>query len=268
MHRRSLPASLLAIAAGLSACGPGADRRELFIAYQAEMQDRGFLRTDTDPQDVPYSNARLAEHFRRIAFFTFPNDEMHIPKPLTRWQGPVRYAVLGTDDDQEQVDELMERIARLTGLDILRAPEADANFVILLLDDRERRAARKAFPDRDSRAFFDRFVQAVFDCGAIADWSDDEPEITKALIYLHGDLQGLYRRLCFQEEISQSFGLFNDDPTVRPSIFNDDDEFALLTAHDEYLLRILYDPRLKVGMTEEEAMPIVHRIIGEMRPTD
>ena len=78
--------------------------------------------------------------------------------------------------------------------------------------------------------------------------------------------QGLYRRLCFHEEISQSLGLFNDDPTVRPSIFNDDDEFALLTTHDEYLLRILYDPRLKAGMTADEAMPVVARIVEELRP--
>lgn len=261
--------SLLTVAVtalGLVACADATDRKDLFASYQAEMQERGFLRTEVDPDDVPYSNERLAEHFRRIAFFTYPNDEVHIPKPLTRWQGPIRYAVLGTEDDQAQVDELMNRIAGLTGLEIVQVPEQGANFVVLLLDDRQRRAARLAFSDAPSRDFFDSFVSAVFDCGAVADWSEDEPEITKALVYLHGDLRGLYRRLCFQEEISQSFGLFNDDPTVRPSIFNDDDEFALLTRHDEYLLRILYDRRLRVGMTEEEAMPIVHRIIRGLRP--
>jgi hypothetical protein len=265
---RRLSLAIVLTALGLAACGPAAERRDLFTAYQAEMQERGFLRTDVDPDDVPYSNDRLAEHFRRIAFFTYPNDEMHVPKPLTRWKGPIRYAVLGTDEDQALVDDFMGRIAELTGLAIGHVPEQEANFVILLLDERQRHAARLAFPDSESRDFFDSFLSAVFDCGAIADWSDDEPEITRALIYLHGDLQGLYRRLCFHEEISQSFGLFNDDPTVRPSIFNDDDEFALLTTHDEYLLRILYDPRLRVGMTEEEAMPIVHRIIREMRPAD
>ena len=64
----------------------------------------------------------------------------------------------------------------------------------------------------------------------------------------------------------QALGLGNDHSEVRPSIFNDDEEFALLTRHDEYLLRILYDPRLKSGMTAEEAVPIVRQIIREMRP--
>ena len=259
---------IVSVALGLAACAPSASERgDLFAAYQSEMQKRGYLRTDRDPQDVPYSNERLAEHFRRIAFFTFPNDEEHIRKPLTRWQRPIRYTVLGTEEDQEQVDRLMAHIAGLTGLEIGNAPESESNFVVLMLDERERRAARRTFRDDESRGFFDSFLSAIFDCGAIAAWSDDDPEITRALVYLHGELRGLYRRLCFQEEISQSFGLFNDDPTVRPSIFNDDDEFALLTTHDEYLLRILYDPRLRVGMTEEEAMPVVHRIIRELRPT-
>ena len=185
---------------------------------------------------------------------------------MTKWQQPIRFSVIGTVADVDQVDALMAHLARLTGLEIEPVGESDANFVVLLLDDREKRAASRAFEDADSRAFFDSFVSAIFDCGAIADWSDDAPEITKALVYLHGELEGLYRRLCFHEEISQSLGLFNDDPSVRPSIFNDDDEFALLTRHDEYLLRILYDPRLRSGMTAEEAMPVVERIVDEIRP--
>lgn len=256
----------LALILGLPGCADTSSRGDIYAAYQAEMQSLGYLRTDTDPADAPYTNARLAEDFRRIAFFTYPNDEAHLPKPLTRWEGPVRYAVVGAAGDTPEPDALMARLAALTGLDVSRVEEPEANFVILLLDDSERRAARLAFRDKQSRAFFDSFVAAIFDCGAVADWSDEEPEITRALVYLHGELTGLYRKLCFHEEISQSFGLFNDDPTVRPSIFNDDDEFALLTRHDEYLLRILYDPRLRPGMTAEEAMPIVRRIVEELRP--
>lgn len=237
-----------------------------FSAYQARMQDQGLLRTDWDPIDAPFSNAQLAENFHKVAFHAFPNDQMHIRKPLTRWQSPVRYAVLGSRQDQQEVAELMARIRALTGLDIARSSEGDANFAILLLDGQEQEATQRAFSDPAGRAFFDSFISAVHDCGAIASWTDEEPEITRAMVFLHGDLTGLYRTLCFHEEISQSFGLFSDDPTVRPSIFNDDEEFALLTRHDEYLLRILYDPRLRSGMTPREAMPVVRTIIEELRP--
>ncbi|MFT7253735.1 MAG: hypothetical protein ACI81Q_001152, partial [Paracoccaceae bacterium] len=49
---------------------------------------------------------------------------------------------------------------------------------------------------------------------------------------------------------------------ARPSIFNDDEEFALLTTHDELLLRILYDPRLSPGMQPDQARPIL-RVIAQ-----
>ncbi len=40
-------------------------------------------------------------------------------------------------------------------------------------------------------------------------------------------------------EIAQGLGLPNDSPTARPTIFNDDEEFALLTRQDEMMLRML-----------------------------
>ena len=44
---------------------------------------------------------------------------------------------------------------------------------------------------------------------------------------------------------AQALGLPNDSPTVRPTIFNDDEEFALLTVQDEMMLKILYNPALR-----------------------
>jgi hypothetical protein len=41
-----------------------------------------------------------------------------------------------------------------------------------------------------------------------------------------------------------------------------------MTRHDEDLLRILYDPRLKAGMSADEAMPVVHRIVEELWPRE
>ena len=55
-------------------------------------------------------------------------------------------------------------------------------------------------------------------------------------------------------------GLPNDSPKARPSIFNDDEEFALLTTQDEMMLQMLYNPALRPGMTEAEARPIVETL--------
>ena len=58
-------------------------------------------------------------------------------------------------------------------------------------------------------------------------------------------------------------GLPNDSPEARPSLFNDSLEFALLTEHDAILLRMLYDPRLRPGMTAAEARPLLPAIAAD-----
>ena len=72
------------------------------------------------------------------------------------------------------------------------------------------------------------------------------------------------RKSCIHEEMAQSLGLSNDSKIARPSIFNDDEEFAFLTTHDENLLKILYDNRLKPGMNNKDALPIVTKIAKEL----
>ncbi|MCQ8205510.1 DUF2927 domain-containing protein, partial [Vibrio parahaemolyticus] len=68
------------------------------------------------------------------------------------------------------------------------------------------------------------------------------------------------RLSCVHEEMAQAMGLPNDSPDARPSLFNDDLEFALLTDHDAVLLRMLYDPRLRPGMTAAQARPLLPAI--------
>jgi hypothetical protein len=83
-------------------------------------------------------------------------------------------------------------------------------------------------------------------------------------IFMRDEASARLRRACPHEGIARSFGLLGPGRDVRPSIFNGDKAFALLTRHDELLLEILYDPRLSPGMTEDEAMPIVRRIAAEL----
>ena len=90
----------------------------------------------------------------------------------------------------------------------------------------------------------------------------------RAIAVIRSEHPDLLRRSCIHEEVAQGLGLGNDDPRARPSIFNDDDEFALLTRHDELLLQILYDDALTPGMTAEEARPIVRARAAQLMGTD
>ncbi|MEO1065715.1 MAG: DUF2927 domain-containing protein, partial [Actinomycetota bacterium] len=95
----------------------------------------------------------------------------------------------------------------------------------------------------------------------------DQPGVIEfVLVLLKDETRGALRESCYHEEFAQFMGLMNDDDRVRPSIFNDDEEFAFLTEHDTWLLRMLYDDRLRPGMTAEEVRPLLRPIIDRLRP--
>ncbi len=60
--------------------------------------------------------------------------------------------------------------------------------------------------------------------------------------------------------MAQAMGLPNDSDRAQPSIFNDNEEYGVLTLHDRALLGMLYDPRLKPGMT----LPEVRRLAPQV----
>jgi len=262
--------SLLVAAAGCTT-RPSA---EYYDALVEKLRAKGKLRTETTPQDAAYDTADLVRNFERIALhleaeITRTGGEGNWRQnPLQRWHGPLNYHLSGsavTPEDWIEVAMLMSRIAGLTGLEISETEsESGWNFLILITTPEEH---------EDVSVVLSRLIPAAaktFDlwrqsprliCVAHNLFSGkDRNQIVTALVSIGSETRGLLRRACLHEEIVQALGLANDHPEVRPSIFNDDGEFALLTEHDEHLLRILYDPRLEPGMTAGEAMPIVRRI--------
>ena len=273
--RAALSAAFISVLFVVTGCS-GRPSVEDYAAYEAKLRAKGKLRTETAPQDAPYDAAGLVRNFERIALhheaeITRPGDEGNWKQnPLQRWHGPLNYSLFGnavTPADRAEVAWLMDRIARLTGLEIAEV-EAESNFRILITTPEEH---------EDFSADLAQFTPALaktFDlwrqtprliCVASNLFSgEDDNLIAAGMIVIGSETSGILRRACLHEEIVQSLGLANDHPEVRPSIFNDDGEFALMTEHDEHLLRILYDPRLKPGMTGEEAMAVVRRIVAEI----
>lgn len=256
-------------------------------------REDGMMRTERAPEDAPIDAKMLALNFEVVAFNSeyAPGeklDDTRTPAPLTRWTGPLRWRVEGdgaTEADREEMRRLTARVAALTGLE---APEADPRapgfgatgdnieegleppritlFVLgpLGRDMVRRQIEKQTHSSPVVRAWTQRpeypCVGVILQRGGRGD--EDGPRA--ALIFIKSELEGLFRQSCLHEEFVQALGLTNDGHEVRPSIFNDDQEFALLTEHDELLLRILYDERLRPGMTAEEGMPIVRRIAAEL----
>lgn len=244
------------------------------LAAACAIPGGGAMRTDYDPADAPFGTEDLVADFERIALRHEADPSQPggrgnwKPNPLGRWQGPLRYKFYGsgtTEADRAEVRALMQRIGRLTGISVAEVDD-DVTFLILIPTRAEEDgiAAGLAKVRPEFAAAFDlwRHSATIRCIGTSLAPASAPHSYDGAMVAIGAATTGLARLACLHEEIVQSMGLANDDSRVRPSIFNDDGEFALLTRHDAFLLRILYDPRLRPGMTADEAMPVVRRIVA------
>ncbi|MEM9063675.1 MAG: DUF2927 domain-containing protein [Pseudomonadota bacterium] len=242
-----------------------------------KLQSKGHLRVEAAPSDVSYDVVSLARSFRDVAFsyeFHFQGKRLvneRLEKPLKRWHGVIRYKMDGdgvTDADRDEVAALTARLSALTGLAFVPS-STDHDMLITIASAADRDRISRNLSERDHSAYQERYdiwrATPGWLCGATLSSSDADPgRLVFAHIFIAAEITGVLRRSCLHEEITQSLGLTNDSETARPSIFNDDHEFAVLTRHDETLLRVLYDPRLDPGMSAVEAMPIARRILNSM----
>lgn len=244
-------------------------------AYYAQVQQallsQGLLRTDGGGPDTPFTARMLTENFLRIALY----DEYDrggagsAAGELRRWEGPVRVGLrFGASvpaerraTDTARIGSYLARLARASGHPI-RLDDANPNFLIHIVSEDERQALgpalRAAMPDLSAQdvAGIADMPRATY-CIVLAQSRGGSGVYQRAFAVVRAEHPDLLRLSCLHEEIAQGLGLPNDSPAARPSIFNDDEEFALLTRMDELMLRLLYNPALRPGMTEAEARPIV-----------
>ncbi|MCW8843496.1 MAG: DUF2927 domain-containing protein [Rhodobacteraceae bacterium] len=255
-----------------------------YVGVQSDLLARGLLRTDGGGPDTPVTPAMLAANFERIAFY----DEYArggglrrstgVAGGLRRWDGPVRIAVeFGASvpqdtrqKDTETVQSYVTRLARISGHPITNTSPRRANFHVLVMgaDDRAEMIARvRDIIPGASRSTLNLFRNTPREIHCLVVAFSDEQKTNAyrtAVAMVRAEHPDLMRKSCYHEEIAQGLGLANDSPDARPSIFNDDDEFALLTSHDEALLKILYNPRLSIGMSLEAARPTIKSLAREL----
>ncbi len=263
---------------------PSQASRDLATYYgrlQNDLLAQGLLRGDGGGPDTPFTDTLLARNFVRIALFNEYRDDSDFQRPqatvskLRRWDGPIRMSVAfgdtvplaQRDADLASVSSYAARLSRLTGVPVTITDE-NPNFHVLFLGEDDRRgygpALRALIPnisDATVRAFTGLPREQL--CVVIGTFVPGQSNYSKAVAMVRAEHPSLMRSACIHEELAQGMGLANDSPGARPSIFNDDEEFALLTRHDELLLQMLYDPRLQTGMDPAKAAPIARQIARE-----
>ena len=253
-----------------------------YARIESSLTAQGLLRTDGGGADTPWNADDLTRNFIRIATFeeydTLGTEiiQRQTESRIHRWEAPVRIELEFGEtvspvkqlEDTDAVRRLTRRLATVTGHPI-RMVDSGGNFTVLVVNEDERRALgpklRELVPSiSDNAVETVTLLPRTSYCLVFALAPRNDGVYTRAVAVIRGEHPDLLRTSCLHEEITQGLGLSNDSPLVRPSIFNDDEEFALLTSQDEAMLTILYDDRIEPNMTGGIAAPIVEIIAAEI----
>lgn len=269
--------------AALLAAPAGADtgRADLATHYarlEADLVSRGALRTDRG-QPGRLDPSRLERDFMEAALMSeyggglVSGNGTRAAKRLVRWEDPVRIRITfgaSVPEARRRADVALvsgyaDRLARVTGHPVSLARDRP-NLHVLVVSEAERRSLAvqlpKLVPGIDP--WMVRTVSRMRPdhlCMVVAMPHDDPRRgYAQALAIVRAEHPELMRASCIEEELAQAMGLPNDCDEANPSIFNDDQEYALLTRSDEVLLKMLYSPTLASGMTADEARPEITRL--------
>ncbi|MEJ1157714.1 DUF2927 domain-containing protein [Prosthecomicrobium sp. N25] len=214
-----------------------------------------------------YSDAVLIDGFVRTvfgveAFGRGPKQEAYRVKKWDRAGMTVAIVNLSKLDRSRQVEDFVATLGRsVENLRIAVTNDATkANAVIFLVDRRDYRATiRQTLPKGQDT----RFLESN-DCSAVTG-GPKAYRLSRAFIYVVADEGESRFRHCLVEETVQSLGPVNDDRTLADSIFNDYSPVDRFTVFDWYIVNMLYDPRIRPGMTRRQAEAVLPEVIRDVR---
>lgn len=246
--------------------------------FEQTQLSRGLMRTDGGGADTPFDMRDVQRHFQDIAFYNEYDVSRGFARvtqasKLEKWTVPIRFnlvfgASLAPDRvkfAKANVTKYVEKLHRITGHPMTLSAR-NSNFDVLFMAHDDEQELNAFLKSREPKvgAMAQHIVAMMprdVHCMVMAFSNADRQQgYTHAIALIRGEHPPLMQRACIEEELAQGLGLANDSPYARPSIFNDDDEFATLTSMDEVMLQMLYDPSLRPGMTLDQARPYIYDI--------
>ena len=258
MHIASLRHVAAATLIGAAVCVAPAPLRPAFAEFAgAAARQNAERRVFTDHE--------ILDGFFKIAF----GAEYHLAGRVDRirkYDWPVRVSVEGVDraDRKAQLAKVVADIARrVRHLDIAMADSADAaNVTVRLVRDRDlNRTIATLYGARRARE-----IHTSLDPQCLSGFRKNEAfEIEHSDVILTVDNGDFVFLDCAYEELLQSLGPINDTSSVPWTMFNDKVSMGFFDVYDQYILNLLYDPRVKAGMTVQETKAVLPQVMIDVR---
>jgi Protein of unknown function (DUF2927) len=212
---------------------------------------------------VEFTNDEISNGFFKIAF----SAELQLDATANRvrkFDEPVRIFVIndGVPDRRPDIAAIVADIqARVNHLDVaITSDRQAANFVVRLVAHRDFAPTIRTLYGQGRAARIEKSLSPQCLSGIA---KDSRYRIRRAEVILPVDDGEFAFYDCAYEEMLQALGAINDDRSVPWTMFNDDVQMGFFDVYDQYLLNILYDPRIRPGMTKEE----VSRLLPDVFPT-
>ena len=211
-----------------------------------------------------FSDGEIVEGFMKTAF----GAEYHLAGRVDRirkYEGPVRVFADGNRADRKtQLAKIVTDIAsKVRYLDIAMAETSEAaNVLVKLVRDRDLYHTIATFYGGE-RA---REIKSSLDPQCLSGFRKNERfEIEHSDVILTVDNGDFVFLDCAYEELLQSLGPINDTSSVPWTMFNDNVSMGYFDIYDQYLLNLLYDPRVKAGMTVAEVKAVLPDVLTDVR---
>jgi hypothetical protein len=211
-----------------------------------------------------FTDSEILEGFFKTAF----GAEYHLAGRVDRirkYDAPVRVFADGARPDRKaQIGKIVADIAaRVQHLDIAMAANNDeANVLVKLVRDRDLYRTITTFYGSE-RA---REIRSSLDPQCLSGFrKNDKFEIEHSDVILTVDNGDFVFFDCAYEELLQSLGPINDTSSVPWTMFNDNVSMGYFDVYDQYILNLLYDPRIKAGMTVQDVKEVLPDVLADVR---
>ncbi len=212
-----------------------------------------------------FTDAEIIDGFYRIVF----GAEFHVSGRVDRirkYEMPIRvYADSRAKPDRRKevaavVDDIRSKIRHL---DIAMTDNRKgSNVTVTLVRDRDIEKTIRQFYGREQAA---RIVKSLEPQCLSGFRKDDLFRIQHSDVIIVVDAGEFIFRDCIYEELLQALGPINDDDDLPWTMFNDEVQMGFFDIYDQYLLNILYDPRIRAGMTKEQVKELLPQILPDVR---
>jgi len=211
-----------------------------------------------------FTDAEIVEGFMKTSF----GAEYHLAGRVDRirkYDVPVRVFADGNHAARKaQLAKVVADIGqRIQHLDIAMTDRVeDANVTVQLVRDRDLTRTIAANYGRE-RA---REIKHSLDPQCLSAFrKNDRLEITHSDVILTVDNGDFVFFDCAYEELLQALGPINDTNSVPWTMFNDKVSMGFFDVYDQYILNLLYDPRIRPGMTVEEVRAVLPEALADVR---